>query len=193
MTHVVENDDLWAKDAKGINEGTPGRDLFKQRAAKLLSSMNYSIMFTSSRIGDDGEISNGTLSLKSETENLITVPNYDGAIIVDDDKIQNIYNADGSINNETLCLCFAKLEITPIVVTKNSKMTSLHERFHATTGRDRLLDFMASKTREAHEPQYKEWRRKARENMREALQKEAQQKKMLANRKAETVNDAAPA
>jgi hypothetical protein len=128
--------------------------MFQKRAAKLLSTLPYSLIFQASRVSAEGKIESGKVQLDKNDCTVFQGSDVDSGVhvLVENDRISNMFMPDGSVNADVLRVCLIRLEGVSVVIPNIAakENTSLTEKFIATTGRDRLLDFMNRKTADAN-------------------------------------------
>lgn len=136
--------ELWAVERKGAE----ALKQFQEQAASILSRMSATALFSASRVSTAGVTTSEPPPIQDGKGIITPPPGYHGtpADIVDD-KVANILNADGSVDTSVLQTCLAKLDAIPVCSIADPNAESLSDKFRITTGRDRLLDFMATKTR----------------------------------------------
>ncbi|MCK6418692.1 MAG: hypothetical protein L6Q57_07135 [Alphaproteobacteria bacterium] len=125
---------------------------FIDQAARIIGTMPASLLFGSSHVNAGGNLALGEPLFKDGKGSLISrSDSRKPPIEVNDDKVVNIRRPDGSVDLDVLSTCLARFEETSVVSIADPSAKALSNKFKLSTGRDRLLDFIAKKSREACE------------------------------------------
>jgi hypothetical protein len=136
--HVI----FWTK----LGKAGEASNKFNQQAAKILSTISASALFTSSRV-KAGEIQFAENRFKEGIGEIRG--EGDIKVIIENDRITNLYDRNGDLNIDVLSACLNDLEKLPVISPKDPRASNLSERYSHSTGRDRLLDYMSSNSQRA--------------------------------------------
>lgn len=149
---------LWGRVERGAVRGTAGYEQFCKQAAQILSRMPYNLLYASFRIETEegkAKIVQTPPKLDNEATRFRSTSFDSAEVIVEDNKIINLYRPDGKVNENVLRTCLERLDTISFVAEEPPKPGSKQASFRAVTGRDRLLDFMREKAKSAQK-EYKE-------------------------------------